>query len=79
MKIINGNKSILIIKRENGKEYEAIINHISQPYYGINFRDGKPTGGYSMTEIDKQMLIAKVKKANEEENANFIIEEEISA
>lgn len=68
MKITSGNKTSLIVKREDGKEYEAIVNHISsteaQPYYGINFIDGKAVGGRSMTEGQKQMMVAAAKKAN---------------
>ncbi|MFA5340562.1 MAG: hypothetical protein WC332_02180 [Clostridia bacterium] len=68
MKITSGNKTSLIIKREEGKEYEIIINHISsteaQPYFGVNFIDGKPVGGRTMTESQKQMMIAAAKKAN---------------
>lgn len=68
MRIIAGNKSSLIIKREDGKEYESMIQHISsteaQPYFGINFIDGKAVGGRTMSEGQKQMMIAAAKKAN---------------
>jgi hypothetical protein len=68
MKIIAGNKMSLIIKREDGAEYEGIVNHISsteaQPYYAINFLDGKPVGGRTMTEMQVNALIAAAKKAN---------------
>ena len=68
MRIIAGNKSSLIIRREDGKEYESMIQHISsteaQPYFGINFIDGKAVGGRTMSEGQKQMMIAAAKKAN---------------
>jgi hypothetical protein len=68
MKIIIGNKMSLIVKAEDGKEYESIINRISstelQPYYGINFLDGKAVGGRTMSQTSVDVMIAAAKKAN---------------
>ena len=73
MKIIAGNRSSLIIKREDGKEYESIVKVQSstslQPYCGINFVDGKAVGGSTMSQGQVDALIAAAKKAN------FTIEE----
>jgi hypothetical protein len=67
MKIIVGSKSSLIIKREEGTQYESLIQHISstepQPYYGINFLESKAIGGRTMTEGQVALLIAAAKKA----------------
>ena len=68
MKITIGNKMSLIVKREDGKEYESIINAISstelQPFYGINFIDGRAVGGRTMSQGEVDALIAAAKKAN---------------
>lgn len=68
MKITAGNKSTLIIRAEDGKEYESIINRISstelQPFYGINFLDGKTVGGRTMSQSSVDAVIAAAKKAN---------------
>jgi len=68
MKITAGNKSSLIVKVEDGKEYENIVNRISstelQPYYGINFQDGKVVGGRTMSQSSVDAMIAAAKKAN---------------
>lgn len=67
MKIFAGNKMSLIVKREEGKEFEAIVKHISstseQPFLGINFVNGKPVGGRTMTQGDVDALVAGAKKA----------------
>jgi hypothetical protein len=68
MKITAGNKSTLIIRAEEGKEYESIINRVSstelQPFYGINFLDGKVVGGRTMSQSSVDAVIAAAKKAN---------------
>ena len=68
MKIVAGNKSTMIVRAEEGKEYESIINRISstelQPFYGINFLDGKIVGGRTMTRSSVDAVIAAAKKAN---------------
>jgi len=68
MKITAGSKSTLIIRAEEGKEYESIVNRISstelQPYYGINFVDGKIVGGRTMSQTSADVLIAAARKAN---------------
>lgn len=67
MKIVAGNKMSLIVKQEEGKEFEAIVKRISstseQPFYGINFVDGKPVGGCTMTAGNVAALVARAKKA----------------
>jgi len=57
----------LIVKREEAAEYESIIKVQSstsaQPFCGINFMDGKPVGGRTMTAGEVENLIAAAKKA----------------
>ncbi|MFH2076936.1 MAG: hypothetical protein ABIJ57_16620 [Pseudomonadota bacterium] len=68
MKIVAGNKSSLIVRVENGKEYDGIVNRISstelQPYYGINFLDGKVVGGRTMSQSSVDAMVAAARKAN---------------
>ena len=67
MKIAIGNKSTLIIKREEGSEYDSIVKIQSsttpQPYYGINFVDGKAVGGSTLTQGQVDMVIDRAKAA----------------
>ncbi len=68
MKIIQGNNSVLLLLRSSKEaaEYEGIINSVSstelQEYCAINFRDGRPIGGRTMTKNLVDALIAMAKK-----------------
>jgi hypothetical protein len=68
MKIIAGNRISLIIKREDGAEYDAIVkvqsSTVLQPYYGINFINGKAVGGSTMSQSQVETVVAAAKKAN---------------
>ena len=67
MKIISGNRISLIIDRKAGAEYDAIVKAQSstelQPYYGINFLDGKIIGGRTMSQSDVDGLRRAAQKA----------------
>jgi hypothetical protein len=67
MKITIGNRMSLIVKREEATEYTSIIKIQSstseQPFCGINFMDGKPVGGRTMTAMEVETMIAAAKKA----------------
>jgi hypothetical protein len=66
-KITFGNKSQLIGTREELAEYASIIRSISsthlQPCAGVNFLDGKPVGGRTLTQMEADRALEIAKKA----------------
>ena len=67
MKITSGNKSTEIIERKAGIEMPEIVKVQSstelQPFYGINFVDGKVVGGRTLTAVQVDQIVAAAKRA----------------
>ena len=59
--IISGNKKSIIDILDNAGNYDVDIQVLSstsaQPYIGVNFVDGRPIGGRTMTEAEVKKLL----------------------
>jgi len=68
MKIIIANRESLIIDRnsEEARQFDAIVkiqsSTVAQPYFAINFLDGKAVGGMTITEMMKENIKAQAIK-----------------
>jgi hypothetical protein len=68
MKVIIANRESLIIDRnsEEARQYDTIVKIQSstspQPFFAINFVDGKAVGGMTITEMMKENIKAQAIK-----------------
>lgn len=69
-KISIKNRYSLIGTRDELAEYESLIQIMSstsaQPYAGVNFLDGKPVGGRTLTEGEMQLMLKKAAEVGAE-------------
>ena len=65
-KISNPMGATIIMNREEAATYEGSYKVQSsteaQPYVAINFKDGKPVGGSTITESYKAKMLAKARE-----------------
>lgn len=70
MRVFMGNKMVLVLDRnsEEAREFDTIVKILSstsaQPFYGVNFLDGKAIGGKTMSRVEVDGLIVMAKKSN---------------